>query len=91
MGEILKKIQSSGEPELGHDLADEVDPRLRIHLSHVDFVSTRGVFRAYEDAPGQLEIAPNNSEVWGDYNRELGRRATQTLIRTNRMLDEAMA
>lgn len=89
MGEILKKTQTGDRPEFDSPAEDDADSQLNLTPLRVDFVSTRGVLRAYEARPGYLEIAPHDSEVWGDYSKELGRRAARMVARVNRTLKDS--
>lgn len=89
MGEILKKEQVADRPE-GRSREDEdgINPRLRVRLSQVDFVSPLGAFRASEGNP-ELRLAPNNAvEIWRDWREDLDRRLAQTAFQTERLLAE---
>jgi hypothetical protein len=86
MSETLKQNQSNDSPENGESFDDEVPRRLRIRLSYIDFVSPAGALRARADQPGQLELAPANSEVWGDWREDLGRRIARTAAQADELI-----
>lgn len=86
MSEILKQGQSNGSPENGESFDEEVPRRLRVQLSYIDFVSPAGALRARADQPGQLELAPANSEVWGDWREDLSRRIARTAARADELI-----
>jgi len=88
MGEILKKEQANDRPE-GHKRdEDHVDPRLRLRLNQVDFVSPLGAFRASQGST-ELTLAPNtNVEIWKDWREDLDRRLARTALQTNQLLAE---
>lgn len=89
MGEILKKEQAGDRPEgRSSEYEDDINPRLRIRLSQVDFVSPLGAFRASEGSP-ELRLAPNSAlEIWRDWRKDLDRRLAQTALQTERLLAE---
>lgn len=89
MGEILKQIEADDRPGRHHDVEETVNPRLRIKLRQVDFVSPLGVFRA-QQGRSDLELAPNSSEVWADWRRDLGRRISRTALRAEELLTESV-
>jgi hypothetical protein len=86
MSETLKQNQSNDSPENGESFDDEVPRRLRIRLSYIDFVSPAGALRARPDQPGQLELAPANSEVWGDWREDLSRRIARTAAQADELI-----
>lgn len=86
MSEILKQNQPNDSPENGESF-DEGEPRrLRVRLSHLDFVSPAGALRARPDQPGQLELAPSDSEVWQDWRDDLDRRIARTAVRADELI-----
>jgi len=86
MSETLKQNQSNDSPENGESFDDEVPRRLRIRLSYIDFVSPAGALRARPDQPGQLELAPASSEVWGDWREDLSRRIARTAAQADELI-----
>jgi hypothetical protein len=88
MSETLKQKQPNDSPENGESF-DEVPRRLRVRLSSIDFVSPAGAFRARRDRPGQLELAPSDSEVWQDWRDDLGRRIARTAAQADELIGSA--
>lgn len=88
MGEILKQIEADDRPEHHHGVEETINPRLRITLRHIDFVSPLGAFRA-QQGKNDLELAPNSSEVWADWRRDLNRRISRTALRAEALLAES--
>jgi hypothetical protein len=87
MGEILKQEQTVDEPDNRGESEEYMNPRLRISLRHVDFVSPLGAFRAQHDRT-DLQLAPNTSEVWADWRKDLERRISRTAVQADAILAE---
>lgn len=88
MGEILKQIEADDRPAHDYDIEENPPRRLRITLRHVDFVSPLGALRA-QQGKGDLELAPNSSEVWADWRQDLDRRISRTALRAEALLAES--